>query len=410
MGRTLLRRVLGLLAVISVAAVPLAAGPAPAAAAASTGTLFGMGLSTIYKIDTSTGALSPFTTLPPIPPTQMNQSFNGLASDPIGHRLFTVRSSVSSDFSTQFYDLVTVDTQTGAATVSPDMAQGAPELAFDTSSGALFGVTNFCCPFRLVRIDPVTGAQTHIADLPGVQESNIAIAPSKHAIYMLSESQDPITFQLVVNVITVDESGSTITESPVLTMGAFQVAYDTSTGTLFGKSFCCPGNLLKIDPATGAETTVETADLGFGSGFAMDPASHNIYMTQDVFNVFGFFQVLQSVNDQTGAVSVSTTQFPTGIFLQYLTFEGVAITPDSIKADVRSAFASGAITNAGVETSLLAELSAASDARSRGQCSVAAADYQAFIDELNAQSGKTVSSSTASQLISEAQFLIANCP
>jgi ribosomal protein L14 len=409
MAGTASRRGFGFLVAIGVAVLPALLQPLPTAAS-SGGTLFGMNLTGVYKIDTTTGALSVFAPLPPPPPTQFLPSFNGLASDPIGHRLFAVRSSMSLDFSAQHYDLVTIDTQTAAVSVSADMAQGAPELAYDPTSKELFGVTNFCCPFQLVSIDPATGVQTHIVDLPGVQESNLAVAPSKHAIYMLSESQDPITFRLVVKVIAVDESGSPITESPALTMGAFQVAYDTSTGTLFAKSFCCPGNLLKIDPATGAETTVETTDLGFGSGFAMDSASHNIYMTQDVNDVFGFFQVLQSVNDQSGAVSVRSTQFPTGVFLQYLAFEGVAITPDTIKADVNTARASGAIDNAGVATALVAQLNAAAAARANGQCTTAANIYSAFINTVKAQSGTHVAAATAAQLISEAQFLIANCP
>lgn len=404
------RRVFGLAIVLSAALVQLAVQTVPAAAATNTGTLFGMNPTAIYKIDTTTGALTTFAPLPAPPPTQFLPSFNGLASDPIGHRLFAVRSSMSLDFSTQFYDLVTIDTQSAAVSVSPDMAQGAPELAYDASSKALFGITNFCCPFQLVRIDPVTGVQTHIADLPGVQESNMAIAPTKHAIYMTSESFVLGQFQPVVNVIAVDESTGSITTSPALATGVSQVAYDTSTGTLLAKSFCCPSVLLRVDPVTGAEATVSTTDLGLGSGFAMDSASHNIYMTQDVFNAFGFFQVLQSVSDQTGAVSVSTTQFPTGVFLQYLAFEGVAITPDSIKADVNAALASGAIDNAGVARALIAQLDAAASARANGHCSTAARIYSAVIDTVNAQSGHHVAAATAAQLVSEAQFLSANCP
>src|SRR5260370_1058577 len=264
MAGTASRRVFRLATVFSVALVQLALQPFQAAAATDTGTLFGMNGTAVYRIDTTTGALTAFAPLPPPPPTQMLPSFNGLASDPVGHRLFTVRSSASLDFSTQFYNLVTVDTQSAAVSVGPDIARGAPELA-----------------------------------------------------------------------------------------------YDTSSGTLFAKSFCCPSVLLTVDPVTGAETTVSTTDLGFGSGFAMDSGSHNIYMTQDVFNASGFFQLLQSVNDQSAAVSVGSTQFPTGVFLQYLVFEGVAITPDSIQADVNSAQASGAIDNAGVATALVAQLNAA---------------------------------------------------
>ena len=96
--------------------------------------------------------------------------------------------------------------------------------------------------------------------------------------------------------------------------------------------------------------------------------------------------------------------------MAFLAFEPAGITPDTIKSDVRSALASGAITNSGLATSLLAELNAASDARSRGQCAVSARTYQAFINDVSAQSGKLIASSKASLLVSEAQFQIDNCP
>ena len=114
------------------------------------------------------------------------------------------------------------------------------------------------------------------------------------------------------------------------------------------------------------------------------------------------------MNDQTGATTVSA---PIDQIVWSLYFEPVVvITPESIMADVRTALASGAITSAGVATSLLAKLDAASAARSRGQCNVAASVYQAFIDQVNAQSAKSVGAATATQLVTEAQFLIASCP
>src|SRR5216684_5103388 len=119
MAGTASRRVFRLAAVFSVALVQLALQAIPAAAATNTGTLFGMNGTAVYKIDTATGALTAFAPLPPPPPTQFNPSFNGLASDPIGHRLFAVRSSISLDFSAQFYNLVTIDTQSAAVSVSP---------------------------------------------------------------------------------------------------------------------------------------------------------------------------------------------------------------------------------------------------------------------------------------------------
>jgi hypothetical protein len=87
-----------------------------------------------------------------------------------------------------------------------------------------------------------------------------------------------------------------------------------------------------------------------------------------------------------------------------------AITPESIKADVRSARASGAIDNPRLANALLAILDAAAYARSTGKCSTAAHIYTAFVYVVSAQSSKHIAAATATQLVSEAQFLIANCP
>ena len=98
------------------------------------------------------------------------------------------------------------------------------------------------------------------------------------------------------------------------------------------------------------------------------------------------------------------------MYVGSLVFEPVQVTPDSITADVTNAEASGAITNHGTATSLLTKLDAAADARAKGDCAKAAKHYEAFIDELQKQSGMHVAAATATQLVSEAQFLIANCP
>jgi hypothetical protein len=44
------------------------------------------------------------------------------------------------------------------------------------------------------------------------------------------------------------------------------------------------------------------------------------------------------------------------------------------------------------------------------QCATAANIYQAFINELQAQSGKGVSASAAAIMIADAQYLITHCP
>ena len=88
----------------------------------------------------------------------------------------------------------------------------------------------------------------------------------------------------------------------------------------------------------------------------------------------------------------------------------IVVTPDSIKGDVNQFLNSGKIKNSGEANSLLAKLNAAASARARGDCESAANNYQAFINELQAQSGKGVDAAAAAIMIADAQYLIAHCP
>lgn len=88
----------------------------------------------------------------------------------------------------------------------------------------------------------------------------------------------------------------------------------------------------------------------------------------------------------------------------------IIVTADSIKGDVTQFLQNGAIDNGGIANSLLAKLNAASSLRGSGNCSGAANLYQAFIDELQAQSGKHVSVGAASTMITDAQYLMTHCP
>ena len=88
----------------------------------------------------------------------------------------------------------------------------------------------------------------------------------------------------------------------------------------------------------------------------------------------------------------------------------IIVTPDSIKDDVRLFLESGAIKNAGEANSLLAKLDAAAAQRANGNCPAAAKIYQAFINELQAQSAKGVDATAAAIMIADAQYLIAHCP
>ena len=188
-----------------------------------------------------------------------------------------------------------------------------------------------------------------------------------------------------------------------------------ASGTPFGITQCCPNNLVRVDPATGQQTVVanlspSTGFAGFQSAIAVDSASHTVFVLRSTFPPPPSPPVpvneLLSVNDQTGALSA--VPLSTGLFA--LAFDAPTITPESIKADVLQAAARGAIRNNGLTNALLATLNEAASARAAGDCATAANIYQAFINQLQAQSNKGVASDAAATLVSEAQFLAANCP
>ena len=70
----------------------------------------------------------------------------------------------------------------------------------------------------------------------------------------------------------------------------------------------------------------------------------------------------------------------------------------------------GAITFPNGANSLRKKLEAAAAFRAAGDCGKAAAAYQAFINELMAQTGKKVTAAAASILIADAQYLMTHCP
>jgi FIMAH domain-containing protein len=88
----------------------------------------------------------------------------------------------------------------------------------------------------------------------------------------------------------------------------------------------------------------------------------------------------------------------------------IIVTAASIKEDVNQFLAMKAIRNGGQANSLLAKLDAAAQARARGNCNAAGNNYSAFVNELQAQSGKGVNATAAAIMIADAQYLIAHCP
>ena len=79
---------------------------------------------------------------------------------------------------------------------------------------------------------------------------------------------------------------------------------------------------------------------------------------------------------------------------------------ESLHHCVMHAYDMGHITNAGVANSLMAKLDAAQAAFDRGQTDVAINLLNAFINEVDAQSGKSIAADHAAHLAMHAQMVI----
>jgi hypothetical protein len=392
-------------ALLTVSVLPLLSSPA-SAVGASSGTLFAVfGGATVVSIDPGTGARSTIADFSV--PTPPGVALTDLVSDATGHRLFSQLRTFSFDPTLPTtYQLVTINTQTHASSVAPTL-EDSLSFAWDPSTGTLYGLT-LGSPFEIFKIDTNTGAETPFAGpLPGVDFSNMAIGPAAHTIYL--SSRTPGVFPPTAQVVTVDAATGAVTPGPNESIAARTLVYDASAGLLFARTFCCPVRIIQLDPGTGTGTYVGTFDLGFGgNSLTVDSGSHTLYSMEDVLGIFGFNQFVATIGE-SGSISLSAAIPLTG-YISGLAFEAPAVTADSIKADVRSALASGAIDNHGIANSLLVKLDHAATARAHGDCAGAARNYKAFINEVNAQSGKHVAAATAAKLVGEAQFLIANCP
>ena len=82
------------------------------------------------------------------------------------------------------------------------------------------------------------------------------------------------------------------------------------------------------------------------------------------------------------------------------------MTIESLHHCVMHAYDMGHITNKGVSASLLTKLDAAQAALDRGQSGVAANLLHAFINEVNAQAGKSIAAEHAGHLVDHAQNVI----
>jgi len=418
MSNTGARSRFGFLVAIAVAAVPFLAQPLPAAAAA-TATLYSVSPSGfLVQVDQTAGTETPVVNLAPTGlPFGVYPIPGGFASDPTSNRLFGVlRTQDIREFpGTWTHQVLTISLGAPAPTVTTSgnlsrLLQSA--VAFDSSTNSVYGITE-CCPSELVRIDPVTGDEFTVTQLSGdITDafSEMAIDTATHTLYVarsVNSTYPPPTELLAINLATPAASATPVH----LEHGVVGLVFDSSSHALFGVTFCCGDSFIYKIESTGFEKQIAeiTNTLLLGSTAVLDSATHTIYLINSTFDfVTGPATFITSVDDRGGVAPVNGAATPT--FIGSLGYLPISVTPDSIRADVNSALASGAIDSAGVANALLAQLNAAATARTAGQCSTAASIYNAFINTVNAQSGKHIAAATAAKLVSEAQFLIANCP
>jgi hypothetical protein len=89
------------------------------------------------------------------------------------------------------------------------------------------------------------------------------------------------------------------------------------------------------------------------------------------------------------------------------TFDVIA-TVGSLKATVERLYAEGKITKPGTRDSLIAKLDLAQDQLDAGQVSAAKSTLNAFINQVKAQSGKSIKPKAATLLVTDARWVIAH--
>jgi hypothetical protein len=223
------------------------------------------------------------------------------------------------------------------------------------------------------QVGPVT-AHVYLTGADGPQvlqfsaQTSGGVTEPRHTARFTLDSTPP--------VITINQPAATsYTHSQTLTL-----SYGADDGT---------GSGVKTVTALldGAATT--PAGQGLQSGQAISLLTSGLSLGPHTFTV--------NAVDNLGNASTKSVTF------------SIVVTPESIKEDVRLFLAAGKI-DAGAANSLLAKLDAAAKAWTSGNCSTAANIYQAFINELKAQSGKQVDAAAAAIMTTDAQYLISHCP
>jgi hypothetical protein len=266
---------------------------------ASAAGLFGIApsLGVVVGIDPATGTLN---TLADVSAPNLALGSN-LAGDPTSDRLFEAElvADYSVDPPVETARLLTIDTTSGSVSTAP-LAHPIVGLAFETSSGSLFAIT-VDSPRHVVRVDPVSGVETDLSDFYGDTFTPTAIDPVSHTFYAISQAPTS-TGCWTSQLFSFNTETNTRTTGPVLTTAVLGLAVDPSDESVFAVTGCGPSQLVRLDPGSGAETSVGSTDLGqIAPEIAINPASHTIFVSQHMAGSVSDTRIL-SIDDQTGDV------------------------------------------------------------------------------------------------------------
>ena len=406
------RLLFGLLAAASMAAAPLIAEPISAAADTG-GTLFAISgnQDVLNRVDLTTGALTPIANL-----AGPNSGQTGtLTVDPIAHLIYAVRTSVIFTPPTSILivnEVLTINSNSGAFTVSKPVHEPVGQIVFDASNHSLLivGVNG------IFHVDPVTGSVTALTHFDRVLNQGLsfmAIDPATHTLYVNDEVPQP-DGNFGSNILTIDSQTGDLRSNVQLEHEIGFLGRDTSNGNLLSTVGCCGPQLVQVDPTSptlsplGVISTDPNVQLSVT--MAIDASSSTVYVVANTFVCCWNSQSqIVSIGEQPDSTPTVLATFSDSI--ASLVFEpNVTVTAAGIIADAQNALATGGITKGGTAKTLIAELTDAQSARNRAQCGAAANIYRSFINDVTAQIGKSIAPATASQLVSEAQFLIGNCP
>jgi hypothetical protein len=157
-------------------------------------------------------------------------------------------------------------------------------------------------------------------------------------------------------------------------------------------------NYSASDDESGVKSVTATLDgkttVGFPTGHGL--ANGQVINLLTEMTLGGHTFVVTAVDNAGNNASLSVTF-------------SIIVTAQSIIDEVSYFVSIGAITQ-DRGASLLKKLQAAAAYRAAGDCKDANETYQAFINELMAQSDKKVNSTAATTMILDAQYLMAHCP